>query len=125
MSGLKDEQVLALLREIREVASRSNKPMVFTQEMAAEQLSVSMTKLRELIRANEIQTVRLGGRGHPMITRRELERALARWSGQAEPVPSTTLPRPKPPRPQKAPGYNTKAEVEKARARLKALKKKR
>ena len=66
----------ALLRDIREELRRLGRevqqPDVYTLPDAAARLSISLTKLKRLVRFNRILTVRVGERS--MVARHEIER---------------------------------------------------
>lgn len=75
MSAVDLERIEALIMELKAELSRRGAtplPTLLTLKMAARELSVGMTKLRELVAANVVLTVPLGGR--PMVPRSEIER---------------------------------------------------
>lgn len=108
------EESERLLEEIRSLVRPAPKPSLLTQNMAATELSISVSKLRNFIRQGLIAAVRIGGKGHPMIARSEIERLIADWTERAK-----NAPRP-PRRRKKEEPYNAASEAAKTRARIKA-----
>lgn len=71
------ESVVEVVRAFLEkLEAERRTELLLTQGEAARRMSVSLSKLRALIRAGHIQTVRLGGTGRPMVSTEELQRAI-------------------------------------------------
>jgi hypothetical protein len=110
-----DELLKELRDEVRELRKKMSMPLprVLTQSMAAEQLSISVSKLKGMIRAGGIATCTVGDR--KMIPLTEIER-IARPSKdgatEAPPPPRTSGGR------KKASTYDAAAEAAAIRASL-------
>lgn len=107
LEELRDE-----LRQLREKVE-SPLPRMLTYERAAQELSVSVTKVKQLVRAGALATCEVGKRKH--VPRIEIERIERSASFAATP---RSAPRPARARAERRP-YNAKEEAAKARAALK------
>jgi excisionase family DNA binding protein len=113
-----EEQLAELNREVRKLVERleigtSSLPQLLTYQRAAHELSVSLTKVRRLIKAGVLPTIKLGGRKY--IPSREIERIARSASTQNVSRLRTSGGRPK------AKRYDAKEEAAKLRAKLKKL----
>lgn len=89
-----EAELKLLLEEIRaELGKRSHKPEILTLKMAAHEMSVGLTKLKQMIASGHVLTVDLGGR--KMVPLSEIHRLAAGTSVVG--LPQST-PRPKRPR---------------------------
>lgn len=77
------EQLGELVGAVREMMRRVDAgrlPSLLTQQMAAKEFSISLSKLKGLIRDGTLQTVKIGGKGHPMVSADEIRRCVNQWT---------------------------------------------